>query len=109
MALELKKGGWSRWDQIRCRHRLSKLLLRRDVRWTVGRKMWTRAHQEWLRGRRLAHAADQVILDDHLLGLEQLEGRLAALDAQLERSNRGRQQRPGTTGGMRDRAMRQGS
>jgi transposase len=71
-------------DQIRCRHRLSKFLLRRGVRWTVGRKMWTRAHQAWLKGRRLAHAADQVILDDHLLGLEQLEGRLAALDAQLE-------------------------
>jgi transposase len=71
-------------DQIRCRHRLSKFLLRRGVRWTVGRKMWTQAHQAWLRGQRFDHAADQGILDDHLLALAQLEGRLAALDAQLE-------------------------
>lgn len=71
-------------DQTRQRHRLSKFLLRRGVRWTTGRKQWTRAHQEWLRGRRLPHAADQVVLDDHLLGLEQVGARLEALDAKLE-------------------------
>ena len=71
-------------DQKRIQHRLSKFLLRRDIRWTSGRKMWTRAHREWLRGRRLEHAADQAILDDHLLALEQNEGRLAALDEKLE-------------------------
>lgn len=70
-------------DQTRVRHRLSKLLLRRGVRWMRGRP-WTRAHLEWLRGRRFAHAADQAILDDHLLALEQLESRLGALDAKLE-------------------------
>jgi len=71
-------------DQIRQRHRLSKFLLRRGVRWVGGRKAWTQPHLEWLRGRRLEHAADQAILDDHLLGLEQIEGRLAALDRTLE-------------------------
>ncbi|HXV90605.1 MAG TPA: IS110 family transposase [Gemmatimonadales bacterium] len=71
-------------DQTRVRHRLSKLLLRRGVRWTRGRRAWTRAHLEWLRGRRFEHPADQAILDDHLLALEQLESRLAALDAKLE-------------------------
>lgn len=71
-------------DQTRVRHRLSKLLLRRGLRWTQGRRAWTCAHLEWLRGRRFEHAADQAILDDHLLALEQLESRLAALDAKLE-------------------------
>jgi len=71
-------------DQKRGRHRLSKFLLRRGVRWTVGRKAWTRAHQEWLRGRHLPHPADRAILDDHLLALEQLEGRLCAFDEQIE-------------------------
>jgi transposase len=70
-------------DQKRIQHRLSKFLLRRAIRWTQGRKMWTRAHREWLRGRRLEHAADQDILDDHLLALEQNEGRLTALDEKL--------------------------
>jgi hypothetical protein len=45
--------------------------------------MWTRAHREWLHGRRLEHVADQDILADHLLALEQNEGRLAALDEKL--------------------------
>jgi len=71
-------------DQIRMRHRLSKFLLRRGVRWTLGRNAWTQLHLEWLRGRRLEYAADQAILDDHLLGLEQIESRLTALDAKLE-------------------------
>jgi transposase len=71
-------------DQMRQRHRVSKFLLRRGVRWTVGCRAWTQAHLVWLRGQRLAHAADQAILDDQLLGLEQIEGRLAALDAKLE-------------------------
>jgi transposase len=71
-------------DQKRSRHRLSKFLLRRQIRWTAGRKAWTRAHQEWLRGRRLPHPADQAILDDHLLALEQVEGRLCAFDQQIE-------------------------
>jgi transposase len=71
-------------DQMRQRHRVSKFLLRRGVRWTLGRRAWTKTHLTWLRGQRLAHAADQAILDDQLLGLEQLEGRLLALDAKLE-------------------------
>jgi len=70
-------------DQKRIQHRLSKFLLRRAIRWTHGRKMWTSAHRQWLRGLRLAHTADQDILDDHLLALEQNAGRLAALDEKL--------------------------
>jgi len=71
-------------DQTRQRHRLSKFLLRRGIRWTQGRKHWTQAHQAWLRGRRLPHAADQAVLDDHLLALEQITVRLEAFDAKLE-------------------------
>jgi len=77
-AREAAKG-----DEKRVKHRLSKFMLRRGLRWTLGRKMWTRAHLEWLRGRRLEHAADQATLDDHLLALEQLTSRLEALDAKL--------------------------
>lgn len=71
-------------DQTRVRHRLSKFLLRRSVRWTPGRQNWTQAHHAWLRGLRFEHPADQAILDDHLLALDQLAGRLQALDAKLE-------------------------
>ena len=71
-------------DQTRVRHRLSKLLLRRDVRWTRGKKAWTQAHRVWLRGLRWELEADQAILDDQLLALAQIEGRLDALVMRLE-------------------------
>lgn len=71
-------------DQTRIRHRLSKFLLRRDVRWTRGKKAWTQAHRVWLRGLRLEFEADQAILDDHQLALEQIQGRLDALVLGLE-------------------------
>jgi transposase len=71
-------------DQNRTRHRLTKFLLRRAVRWTTGRKAWTKAHLEWLRSRRLEHPADQTTLDDLLLGLEQIESRLSALDEKMQ-------------------------
>jgi len=71
-------------DQMRLRHRLSKFLLRRGVHWTPGRQAWTQAHDRWLRGLHFEHAADQAILDDHLLALDQIAGRLQALDGKLE-------------------------
>lgn len=71
-------------DQTRCRHRLTKFLLRRGITWTWGRKAWTQAHWNWLRGLRLEEAADQVIFDDYLLGIEQMVGRVEALEGQME-------------------------
>lgn len=70
-------------DQKRLRHRLTKFLLRRSIRWTTGRKAWTKAHQQWIRVQRLDHSADQVILGDHILALDQVDGRLCALDEQI--------------------------
>jgi transposase len=78
----------TRQDLTRCRHRVTKFLLRRGIQWTGTRNHWTKAHQQWLRGLRLEHAADQVILDDALLGTEQLMGRLGMLEAKLEAVSR---------------------
>jgi len=71
-------------DQKRLRHRLTKFLLRRSVRWTAGKKAWTKAHQQWIRVQRMGHSADQMILGDHILALDQVDGRLFALDGQIE-------------------------
>ena len=71
-------------DQKRLRHRLLKFLLRRSIRWTTGRQAWTKAHQQWLRVQRLDHPADQIILDDHILALDQVDGRLYSVDEQIE-------------------------
>lgn len=71
-------------DLVRCRHRLSKMLLRRGWVWTGGKKAWSQGHRLWLRSLRLEHQADQVVLEDYLLAIEQVEQRLHWLDQQIE-------------------------
>jgi transposase len=72
-------------DLVRCQHRLSKLLLRRGWTWLGGKKAWSQKHRAWLRSLRLEQPADQIVLDEYLLAIEQVEQRLMALVAQIER------------------------
>jgi len=71
-------------DLVRCRHRLSKLVLRRGLTWEGGRWAWSQRNRAWLRGLRMEQAADQVVLDEYLLAIEQVEGRLKALEERIE-------------------------
>jgi transposase len=52
-----------RVDLMRCRHRLSKLLLRRGIRFDEGRA-WTERHRAWLGALDLGHGAAQATLAD---------------------------------------------
>lgn len=72
----------AREDVQRARHRLGKLLLRRGLHFP-GRKNWTQAHRQWIKTIAWAHAAERTVVDDYLLAIEQIESRLADLDAQL--------------------------
>ncbi len=67
---------------MRARHRLSKLLLRRDLRYSGGRP-WTQQHRQWLWSLQLAQAAERVVLSDYLLAVDQIGARLGELEAQL--------------------------
>ena len=70
-------------DLLRCRHRLTKLLLRRGVVYREGRA-WTKGHRQWLRRITFAHAAERAVLDDYLLAIEQQEARLHDLEVRLK-------------------------
>jgi transposase len=70
-----------REDLLRARHRLGKLLLRRGLYYAG--KAWTLAHRAWLRQVQWVHEAERHVVDDDLLGIEQLEARLGELDARL--------------------------
>jgi transposase len=73
-------------DLTRARNRLSKFLLRRGYTYCVGRKpTWSAKYRGWLHGLHLERPADQIVLEDYLLAVEQTEARLEALDQQLER------------------------
>lgn len=73
-----------RGDLMRARHRLSKLLLRRDIRWAGPGSTWTVAHVRWLRSLRFDDPCSQAVLVDYLSGVEMLVARRAALIAVLE-------------------------
>lgn len=69
-------------DLSRCRQRLGKFLLRKGLRYGMGRA-WTQRHRRWLWGLELEHRAAQATLEEYLLGIEQLETRLGELDATI--------------------------
>jgi transposase len=71
----------AREDLQRCRHRLGKLLLRRGLHYS-GRN-WTRAHRRWINSFEWTHAAEQLVVADYWLAIDQLEARLIELDARL--------------------------
>lgn len=74
-----------RVDLMRARHRLSKLLLRRDVRFPGPGRAWTRRHLDWLAGLCFDDAASEVTFADYLHAHDSLLARRARLDCALER------------------------
>jgi transposase len=73
-----------RGDLMRARHRLSKLLLRHDVRFDGTAGAWTTRHREWLGRIELAGPA-QLTLLDYLGAIDVLLVRRDTLEAHIER------------------------
>jgi transposase len=73
-----------RGDLMRARHRLGKLLLRRDLRWAGPGSTWTQKHLAWVRSLRFADPCSQAVFIDYLSGVEMLMARRAALIAALD-------------------------
>jgi len=71
-----------RVDLMRCRHRLSKLLLRHGIRFDDGRA-WTERHRAWLAGVTLAHTAAQATLSDAVGAIDALCHRREGLEREL--------------------------
>lgn len=69
-----------RGDLMRSRHRLSKLLLRHDVRYDDGASSWTQAHRAWLSKVDLGEHAAQATLLDYLGAIDSLVIRRDAIE-----------------------------
>ena len=61
-----------RGDLMRARHRLSKLLLRHDVRFDGAGGAWTQRHRQWLAGIELGRRGAQVTLTDYIGAIDAL-------------------------------------
>jgi transposase len=73
-----------RVDLMRCRHRVSKLLLLHG-RVYPERSTWTQAHRRWLSRQRFEQAATELAYLDCLAAVDGLAARRAALDERLSR------------------------
>jgi transposase len=61
-----------RGDLMRSLHRLGKMLLRRDIRWTGPGHAWTTKHMQWLRSLRFEDPCSTAVFVDYLSGIEML-------------------------------------
>jgi transposase len=73
-----------RGDLMRARHRLSKLLLRRDIRFEGPGKNWTQRHRQWLDALAFDDPTSQVTFTDYLAAICALEQRRATLDGAID-------------------------
>jgi transposase len=73
-----------RGDLMRARHRLSKLLLRHDVRFDGTARTWTIAHRDWL-GRVDLGGPAQLTLADYVGAIDALLVRRDTLEGHIER------------------------
>lgn len=53
-------------DLMRCRHRISKFLLRREIYYPHPGNAWTGRHRDWLSGLRFTDRASELVLGDYL-------------------------------------------
>jgi transposase len=75
----------ARDDLMRARHRLGKLLLRRDVRFPGPGSNWTLAHWKWLNQLEFDDPS-RTVLADYLTSVRALEQRRSALDSAIEKA-----------------------
>ena len=72
-----------RVDLMRTRHRISKLLLRRERYFPGPGRAWTHRHRDWLSGLRFPDQASQVVLSDYLHAHDVLLARRERVEAEL--------------------------
>jgi transposase len=74
----------ARADLMRCRHRLSRFLLRRELEYTGPGPSWSDGYWKWLRSLELADHPSRAVLNDYLAAVLMLEQRRDGLEAQIE-------------------------
>ncbi|MGH2986629.1 MAG: IS110 family transposase [Solirubrobacterales bacterium] len=74
----------ARGDLMRARHRLSRFLCRRELRFDGAVTAWTESHHDWLRRLELPDPASRAVLADYLAGVLALEQRRGALDRAID-------------------------
>jgi transposase len=72
-----------RGDLMRARHRLSKLLLRHDIRFEDTTSRWGRRHREWLAKVKLGEHGAQLTMCDYIGAIDALDVRRQTLETTI--------------------------
>ncbi|WP_130859862.1 IS110 family transposase [Gracilibacillus phocaeensis] len=67
-------------DELRAKHRLTKLLLRHDIREPVGIKKWTLKYWEWLHQLTFSRSASRTAFQEYVQQLREYQHRLKRLE-----------------------------
>jgi len=82
---DLVRARWAaKRDQLRARHRLSKLLLRHGRRPPQGTSAWTDKYLQWAKTLHFAHHAQELTLDDYLHEVAHAAARIARLEQAID-------------------------
>jgi transposase len=73
-----------RGDLMRARHRLSKLLLRHDVRYLDTRSRWGERHRRWLAQVELPEPGAQLTMSDYIGAIDQLTIRRQTIERAID-------------------------
>jgi len=73
-----------RADLMRARHRVTKFLLRREMRWEGSACAWTQAHWKWLDGIEFSDGPSRAVLADYLCAVRALEQRRGVAERAIE-------------------------
>jgi transposase len=70
-------------DQLRARHRLTKFLLRHDLRPPQGVRKWTVKYRDWLNRLDFKNSAMRTAFQEYLHHLDEIEQRVKRLEAEI--------------------------
>jgi len=74
----------SKKDQLRARHRILKLLLRKGERAPEGVRPWTQKYLAWVKALKMTHAAEEAVRQDYVLELDQQTSRVERLEKEID-------------------------
>lgn len=71
-------------DELRAKHRLTKFLLRNEIKPPTGTKKWTVKYWNWLDQLTFDRSASQVVYQEYLQQLKEFQQRLKVLEKEIE-------------------------
>lgn len=71
-------------DELRAKHRLTKFLLRNEIRPPEGTRRWTVKYWDWLNSLKFDRSASRVAFQEYLQQLKEFQQRLKVLEKEIE-------------------------